>query len=85
LDLYWVDINDETMQKVLKFSPHLQSLKIDFVSGLTENAFAKDDGLGAVLQLHTVDLPANLINDEVIKKMQLPKLRHLTIYKQKVN
>jgi hypothetical protein len=85
LELHLVCIKDQAMSQLLKLSPHLQSLQIDVtVSNLTENAFTKEDGLGAVVQLNTLRVPAMLMNDEVIRKMQLPKLRHLTLYKQKV-
>jgi hypothetical protein len=84
LSLFNVEISDKSMQHLLKSMPHLETLELGGILGLTSAAFLSGDGLGALNRLNTLAIPASLITDDVVEKMQLPNLVFLELFKHKV-
>jgi hypothetical protein len=84
LELDDLEINDESMQQVIKSMPNLEYLELFNVRGLTSAGFLNGNGLGALNRLHTLFLPASVITDDVVGKMKLPRLRKLCLFKQNV-
>jgi hypothetical protein len=84
LHLRNLEINDESMQEVIKSMPNLKCLELFNVRGLTSDGFLNGNGLGALNRLHTLFLPASVITDDVVGKMKLPRLRKLCLFKQNV-
>jgi hypothetical protein len=49
------------------------------------DALLAEPGIGSLKKLHTLELPASVLTNEVIAKMILPNLRRLMLYNPKVN
>jgi hypothetical protein len=84
LELTEVEISNKIMQNIIKLSPNLESLELYGMPNLTAEAFVSDDGLGAAKRLYKLVLPASVVDDRVVEKMQLPRLRQLCFFKHKV-
>jgi hypothetical protein len=84
LRLHNVLTSDESMQQLIGSMSHLELLELKGVRGLTSAALLSGNGLGELVRLETLSLPSSIMNDEVIGKMHLSKLRKLCLFKQKV-